>query len=1082
MKCGGACCTTVVIFVSILATFLFPCVSGAETCAEWVGKVISVQGDVQALRDGDTQWRTASLNDTFCPGDTVRVQERSRADIMLANDAIFRLDQKTIITFSGPDREKTFLINLRNGIAHFFSRFRRSLKVSTPFVNATVEGTEFLVKVENDRTFMSVFEGKVDFANEKGSILLASGQSAVAAAGQAPAIQVVARPRDAVQWTLYYPPVFPVRPVEYQTGADWKTRVSYLLSVGRVDEAGAEIEEALKASPGNSDALAVQSVIALVQNDKDKAYALAKKAVEANPDSASARIALSYALQSRFDLKGALESLKEAVKREPDNALAWARLSEIWLSFGSLDESLEAAKKAAILSPESARAQTVLGFAHLMRVETRPAKDAFEKAITLDQADPLPRLGLGLATIREGKLAEGRKEIEIAESLDPDNSLIRSYLGKAYYEEKRDEKSSEQFAKAKEFDPLDPTSWFYDAIRKQSINRPVEALHDLQKSMELNDNRAIYRSELLLDQDLAARSASLARIFSDLGFQQLALVEGWQSVNADPANYSAHRFLSDSYSALPRHEIARVSELLQSQLLQPLNITPVQPELAESNLFILNGAGPSALSFNEFNPLFNRNRISLQAGGVMGGNSTFGDELIASGVYDKFSFSLGQFHYETDGFRANNDLKTDIYNIFAQYSLSPQTSVQAEYRHKDLDEGDLSLRFSPEIFSSDFREKDKTDSVRFGIHHSLSTNSDILVSAIYQDQDINQPGIATIDATGYGVEAQHLHRTGRLKLITGVGYFNTEQQETSEFLPPGKTNTDHTNLYLYSYINYPEQLTWTFGASGDFFNSDFLNLNRNQFNPKFGLTWNLFPKTTIRAAVFRTLKRTLLNDQTLEPTQVAGFNQFFDDFIATDAWRYGIGLDQKFTKELFAGAEFSKRDLKVPGQIFDPVTGAVTSADFDLHELLGRAYVNWAPHPWLALTAEYQYEKFKRPEDFVSAEDLISRLETQRLSLGINFFHPTGLFAKLKPSYVYQHGDFFGPPTPPEMTLSINPGSDHFWVFDASVGYRFPKRYGIFTIEARNLFNEKFNFQDTDPANPSISPKRLILAKFTLSF
>ena len=84
---------------------------------------------------------------------------------------------------------------------------------------------------------------------------------------------------------------------------------------------------------------------------------------------------------------------------------------------------------------------------------------------------------------------------------------------------------------------------------------------------------------------------------------------------------------------LPRHEIARVSELLQSQLLQPINITPVQPRLAESNLLILSGAGPADLSFNEFNPLFNRNRFALQASGVAGSNSTLGDELVQSGVW-----------------------------------------------------------------------------------------------------------------------------------------------------------------------------------------------------------------------------------------------------------------------------------------------------------------------------------------------------------------------------------------------------------------------------------------------------------------
>src|SRR5207248_8012725 len=196
------------------------------------------------------------------------------------------------------------------------------------------------------------------------------------------------------------------------------------------------------------------------------------------------------------------------------------------------------------LDPKLARTQTVLGFAHLTRIDVDEARTAFDRAIALDPADPLPRLGLGLAKIRESDVDEGTKEIETAASLDPNNSLIRSYLGKAYFEQKRGVLVSTEFEQAKLLDPQDPTPWFYDAITKQTTNRPVEALHDLQKAIELNDNQAVYRSRLLLDSDLAARSASLGRIYSDLGFQQLALTEGWKSVNTDPSNYSAHRLLA----------------------------------------------------------------------------------------------------------------------------------------------------------------------------------------------------------------------------------------------------------------------------------------------------------------------------------------------------------------------------------------------------------------------------------------------------------------------------------------------------------------------------------------------------------
>src|SRR5207244_8514945 len=141
--------------------------------------------------------------------------------------------------------------------------------------------------------------------------------------------------------------------------------------------------------------------------------------------------------------------------------------------------------------------------------------------------------------------------------------------------------------------------------------------------------------------------AGLASVYSDLGFQELALVEGWKSVNTDPSNFSAHRFLADTYAVLQRHEIARVSELLQSQLLQPLNMTPIQPRLAESNLFLISAGGPGSLSFNEFNPIFNRNGITLLTTGLVGGNDTDAAEGLLAGIYRNVSSILGYTPFAT---------------------------------------------------------------------------------------------------------------------------------------------------------------------------------------------------------------------------------------------------------------------------------------------------------------------------------------------------------------------------------------------------------------------------------------------------
>ncbi len=627
----------ILLFFSFLIVLSSSVTCFAQTQEQGVAKAVSVQGTVEVQRVGTSQWQPVQLNDTFRAGDTIRVLEKSRADISMLDQSVLRLNANTTITVEGVKDGGTGLLNMLKGAAYFLSRGPRSLEVRTPFAVAGVRGTEFLVSVEAAQAQVTVFEGTVVAENQSGNLTLRGGQSAVAEAGKAPTLRLVARPRDAVQWTLYYPPVIYFRADELPPGPDWQAvrqsiefyrvgdlqkafqtlgtvsgslrdprffiyRASLLLAVGRADEAATDIQQALALQPQESNALALQAIIAVVQNENEKALAVAQQAVGAAPRSATPFIALSYAQQSRFDLEGARDSLEKAVELEPRNALAWARLAEIRSSFGKLDQALDAAQQAVTLEPNLSRTQTVLGFAYLMQVKTTEAKEAFTKAITLDQADPLPRLGLGLAKIRDGNLHEGSREIEIASSLDPNNALVRSYLGKAYYEEKRTGLDAREYDTAKGLDPQDPTPFFYGAIEKQTTNRPVEALQDLQKAIELNDNRAIYRSRLLLDSDLAARSASLARIYSDLGFQELALVEGWNSVNTDPSNFSAHRFLADSYSVLPRHEIARVSELLQSQLLQPLNMTPIQPQLAESNLFLISAAGPGALSFNEFNP------------------------------------------------------------------------------------------------------------------------------------------------------------------------------------------------------------------------------------------------------------------------------------------------------------------------------------------------------------------------------------------------------------------------------------------------------------------------------------------------
>ena len=1078
--------------------------AGEPDGAGWVSKIVSIQGTVRVKRHGHPFWQPVQLNDTFFVGDRIHVEANSRAGIVLSNDALMRLDQNSFLVFTEIEQKQTFIFKLLEGAVNFFSHRPRSLKIHTPFVNGVIEGTEFLVQVDSHQTRIELFEGRILAQNDQGMLELTKGDGAVAQAGKAPQRYLLVRPRESVQWAMYYPPVLALEPgmlsadvkrslalfndgqttdalarlesisLESRDATFYACRAAMRLHVGRIAQAQSDIEHALSMNAQNSDALALKTVIAVVQNRASDAVDLARQAVQHSHRSASAHIALSYALQAQFKLSEALDAAQEAVNQAPGSGLAWARLADLQLSVGALDKGVKAAQKAVALAPRTAHAHTILGFAHLTRIDTRKARESFNEGIGLDSAAPLPRMGLGLAIIHDGNLELGRSEIEIAAGLAPGNSLIRSYLGKAYFDEKRDPLDRDQFEIAKTLDPNDPTPWFYDAIRKQSLNRPVEALRDLQKSIELNDNRAVYRSRLMIDEDLAARSASLARIFSDLDFQQLALNEGFKSIDTDSTNYSAHRLLADSYSVKPRHEIARVSELLQSQLLQPINIAPLQPFISESNPSILSGAGPYLASLNEYNPLFNRNRLALQVGGVAGGNATLGDEIVQSGIWRRYSYSLGQFHYETDGFRENNDQTLNLYNAFMQVAVSPKTSIQAEYRYKDVKAGDLELRFDPENYYPSQRHEEDIRTMRLGLKEDFAPHSTLLTSIVYQKEDVSDRYTgyrATTEEEGLLIEARYIFNSSPFDLNFGGGYFESDSTFVDYFdqlLPDvWDVTPKYYNIYLYTSTNYPDALTWFVGGSSEFLEGVFGD--RDQFNPKMGVKYEILPQTTIRGAVFRTLQRRLIASQTLEPVQVAGFNQFYEDGAATDAWNYGGAIDHQFCDILYGGAEVLFRELDVPYEDID-----IYSVNWD--ETLIRAYTSWILFSNLTLSLNFQYEEFDREEAFVGS-NAYTHLKTYSLPIRLNFFHYSGLSFQLATCYVDQQGDFFD-----WYSGDIISDGDQFWVVDGAIRYQLPKVSVFFSIEAKNIFDSSMKFQDTDPANPHIYPEPYIFAKFGFTF
>ncbi|MCU7840077.1 MAG: TonB-dependent receptor [Candidatus Thiodiazotropha sp. (ex Troendleina suluensis)] len=993
-----------------------------------MAKLISLEGAVETKRANEETWHSAALKQGFCTGDTLRTGYDSRAAVRLTNETLLRLDGDSALTFTHVEKKTRSIIDLLLGAVHFISRTPKSLEVRTPYVNASIEGTEFVVQIKESATNVTVFEGLVVATNTAGSIELAANQTAHAANNQAPVRIAKAIPLEAVTWALYYPP--------------------------------------LPEQPDAADTLAQQTITAITQNRIDEAAELAKQARANDSQSAAAYMAQSYVDQAQFNIPAALANSQKAAELAPQSALTQARLAEVWLMTGDTQAAQQAANQAVALDPKLSLSHAVLGFASLREVNLDAAMAAFEAAISLDSAAPLPRLGLGLVKIRQGALQSGREEIETAALLDPGNALLRSYLGKAYYEEKRSNLASDQFAMAKSLDPNDPTAWLYDSILLQSENRPIEALQDQQQAIRLNDNRAVYRSRQLLDEDQAARSASLANTYNDLGFERLALKESLKSLIVDPGNPSAHRFLAEAYTGVPRHEIARVSELMQAQMLTPEIVTPVSPSASEANLLAFQGSGPSLAGYNEYNPLFNRQRLSLIASGITGSNNTHGEEIAVGGFTNRGMLSAGYFKESSDGFRENNDSEQTMRNVFGQFRVTSELSVQGEVKHREGEFGDMVQRFDSSIVFDDLNRAINSDSYRLGINYSPDLHHTLLISVGDQELDDRTTLFGNqVDTNNDGrqYEAQYLYHGDRFNLVTGLGRLDLDTTSTLTLpffgaLPPSADTLDQNTAHLYATMLY----AWGQAILGVDYVSidDHSAFSEDQYNPKFGLLWQFSNDTLLRLAAFRTLRPEMIDNQSLMPTEVAGFNQIYDDYLSTEAKRYAFGIDQHIGQGLDAGLEFSKRDLST-------IPDTLTTVEEDQHELSHKGYLYWQIDSHFKLSSEISYETFEREFiDGVGDLDRPASLDTTSFKLSGGYFHSNGFFADLAAIHVNQEIEQV------QFTTGTTTDSDSFWVANAELGYRLPKRLGLLNLQIKNLFDQTFDYQSILPGTgtPENSP------------
>lgn len=729
-----------------------------KRCAEYAARLDSLEGKVQWQIGGESQWQAASLNQTFCYGDIIRVDEK-RAALRLSNNTLVRLNEHSSIKLIPPTQ--SFWVELINGAAHFLTRTPKSFTVKAPYVNAAVEGTEFLVSAHNGVNQVGVIEGVVRSGNTAGSVVLTQGMSTqTTSAEQAPGAPVQLKLNDFVSWAMYFPPL----PNRLNVPADIKTLLeqgkdgeviarinqdaqasaemlslgaALALNRGQIPAAEALVQRAFKLNPKHPDAQAIAALLDLGRGEAERGQQKAAQNVLDNPFNPTALIAHSYSQQSQGRLQGALDSALEAQRIAPGDSQIIARVAELHLALGQKTAARQALDKALALTPKHPRLLTFKGFSLLAERKGKAAQTYFANASSLDSADPYAQLGWGLALIQQGKLEPGREHLELAVVLDPANSLLRSYLGKGYFEENRLKVAETQLNLAKTLDANDPTPWYYLSQLKHDQHRYGEALQLVETAIEKNNNRAVYRQDAAMDSDAAARLADKSRIYQAMGADQLAISAASDAIRTAPNDYAGHRAMAMALTGKEGNQTARANEALQASLLAPIGATPLAPGFAETAMQVLPGAGPHEMGINEYNAAFSPNGINGFASVLGAGNNTRATEGQVQLVGEKTDISLGQYHYSSDGFKENNDRDYLVNEARLKNQLADNliTQITASERRDSL--GDVSDSAAKEILLFNVRGAAKREAYSLGVAYSVFDELHLMMFKSYKRENIS---------------------------------------------------------------------------------------------------------------------------------------------------------------------------------------------------------------------------------------------------------------------------------------------------------------------------------------------------------
>jgi len=194
-----------------------------------------------------------------------------------------------------------------------------------------------------------------------------------------------------------------------------------LLRKGKIDEAIAQAEMALRIQPNGAEGHSNLAIALSKEGDMEKALLHLRRALEIKPNQPKLHYNIATILKEEGRLDEAILLYEQEVQIQPQFAEAHSNLGTALLSKGRLDEALLHFEKALAANPRLAKVHYNAAIVLVQKGQSREAVDHLQKALQLEPSNAAARIQLGVAWSQVGRMDLAINAWEKTLESEPDN-------------------------------------------------------------------------------------------------------------------------------------------------------------------------------------------------------------------------------------------------------------------------------------------------------------------------------------------------------------------------------------------------------------------------------------------------------------------------------------------------------------------------------------------------------------------------------------------------------------------------------------------------------------------------------------